>query len=95
MNTTELLDLVIAKAPQLRAAGVSRLQFPSFDADGLGVTVVIKLREPEAAPIIVERTSRPYRPESNDPLYDAATYGGDGVPGFDLSNLDKPDEEDE
>lgn len=64
-----LLDLIIAKAPGLRAAGVQGVQI-----DGCAFTLTPW--ESPAGPVAAEP-----EPEYLDPLYDPATYAAQAVPG--------------
>lgn len=86
----ELVDLLIAKLPALRAAGARHLQ---MSPDGF-VSVTIAEPDPPTAEQVLDRIVRQAeKPEPVDPLFDEATFGGRGVPGFDLGALDQSDDE--
>lgn len=68
----ELLDLILARAPALIAAGIT-----SVSIDGLSATLA---RPAPAAPAHVDR---PKPPRGHiDPMRDPSTYPGGKVPGF-------------
>jgi hypothetical protein len=69
----EMLDTIIAKAPQARHAGIRRVHVEGLLSFDLAPT------EPPAAQDDDERDEE--ESESADPFEDAATYGG-RVPGF-------------
>ena len=67
------IDLVIERAPDLIAAGIT-----SLSIDGLAVTLSAPPPEPSA-------TEAPTAaPVHSDPLMDGATFPGGAVPGFKL-----------
>lgn len=65
------MDLVIARAPALRAAGVTSLTVD-------GVVILLAPAEPKVDATQSEPRSTGYV----DPLDDAETFGGRGLPGF-------------
>lgn len=69
----ELLDLIIARAPALIAAGVT-----SLSIEGLSAT----LSRPAPAP--AARADKPAPPPRRhiDPMRDPSTYPGGKIPGF-------------
>lgn len=69
----QLLDLAIAKAPDLRAAGVLHVQL-----DGLAFALA-----PQEQPVVEDDDDdkRPTEQDVMDPLDDPATFGGP-VPGY-------------
>lgn len=69
-HVAELLDLLIAKAPALIAAGVTHVSVSGMSAD---------LTSPPQS-IVVAPQSNP--PVFLDPLNDPATFPGGRVPGF-------------
>lgn len=80
MTAAELIDLLIAKGPALRATGIKRLGFEGFDiefADSTGEQSPALASKPEP-------TTYSDLPDLTDPLDDPATFGRrDGsVPGF-------------
>lgn len=74
MDPTQLLDLIIAKAPDLRAAGVLHVQLEglAFALAPLERAVMVEDDEDQEG-----QQGAP----SSDPLNDEDTYGGP-VPGF-------------
>jgi hypothetical protein len=85
MTPADLLDLVIDRAPRLRASGVRCVQI-----DGLRV----ELDPVEVAPVF-QTISLGSEPEEQDidPLFDPATYGRkSGTPGFDISDESTSDD---
>ena len=87
MKAADLFDLIIEKAPRLRAAGVRMVELD-------GLRVEIDPSYAEAAP-----TASRYADDDSDdelepePLDDPATFGQrDHVPGFDLSEIDDDDD---
>ena len=83
LTPSELIDLVVAKAPQLRKAGVA-----SLDIAGV-LTVGLTAYEPEPLPPLPLVGEPDAKPEPEDPLDDPATYGRtESVPGFDVSDTD-------
>ncbi len=76
-----LINMVIARAPALREAGVL-----SLTLDGLSVMLA-----PSAPPkerISVDDEDEPTEQSHPDPLMDPATYAGGFVPTFDRSDTD-------
>lgn len=67
-----MLDLLIAKAPAMRRAGILNLSI-----DGLSVVLAEDVPDP-VKPDKHDATP----PEPLDPMNDPATYGGGPVPGF-------------
>lgn len=85
--TAALLDLVIDRAPRLRAAGVTHLQLDGFavtlapadaplSTSAIGIDVQPSRRDDDPA----DEDTGTRRP--GDPLGDPATYAGGRVPGF-------------
>jgi len=72
MSPSELLDLIVARAPGLIAVGVT-----SLSVEGLSVTLV-----KPAAPDAPAAKPTPVAKQHIDPLRDASTYPGGKVPGF-------------
>lgn len=71
-DAAALVDLMIARAADLRAAGIT-----SLSLDGIAVTLAAAApEEPEAEP------GDDSPPEPIDPLNDPSTYPGGKVPGF-------------
>jgi hypothetical protein len=71
-QAAELLDMIVARAPALIAAGVT-----SLSIEGLSVT--LSKPAPTAGPI---GKPTPIARQHIDPLQDASTYPGGKVPGF-------------
>lgn len=70
-----LIDLIIARAPALYAAGIT-----SLTVDGLSVALVAP-PPPPAAPLVLPKPTE--RPKQHiDPLKDTSTYPGGRIPGF-------------
>ena len=69
----ELIDLAIARAPALIAAGITWLEIPG--------KLQLTLKEPAGAVAEVEAPA-PVSASHIDPLQDPATYPGGRIPGF-------------
>jgi len=71
------LDVIIARAPDLRRAGITELT-----VGDLSLTIGAPWHDPptDARGLVVEHEAPP--PDPVDPLNDAATYPGGRVPGF-------------
>lgn len=67
-----LIDLIIARAPELHAAGVT-----SLSMDGIAVTLVRPPEKPSALPPPKEQPQ-----QHIDPLKDSSTYPGGRIPSF-------------
>jgi hypothetical protein len=78
MTPSELIDLIIERAPKLRAAGVRYLALPD------AICVRIDPPDPEVQQLPIGFDDPP--PEPADPLDDPITYGLDRVPGFEIPN---------
>jgi hypothetical protein len=88
MTLAELFDLVIDRAPLLRANGVRCLQLHALriEIDAVEVRPVFTAAHLDSEP----------EEDSSDPLFDPATFGRkSGVPGFDITDDVTDDESDE
>jgi len=74
-----LLDLVIARAADLHAAGIT-----SLSLDGIAVTIAAPPVKPDAP-----EDAAPPAEAHTDPLNDPSTYPGGKVPGFTRPEKDR------
>lgn len=81
LSPSDWLTLIAERAPRLREAGIS-----SLTLDGFSVQLT-----PHVASGKVEANAMPQ--ESSNPLQDSTTYANGVVPGFDLSDLNRADDE--
>jgi hypothetical protein len=73
------IDLVIARAPDLRKAGVTAIGF-----DGCTASL-----EPAAPTFSDDKPGTSVDDSYLDPLHDPATYGGGVVPGYAITKFDE------
>lgn len=73
-SAAELLDLLIARAPALIAAGIT-----SVSIEGLSATLA---PPPPVAPPASKAKAQPVAKSHTNPMLDPSTYPGGRVPGF-------------
>lgn len=88
--TADLIDLLIDRAPKLRAAGVTSLRYADLEltlaptdapvaTNAIGIDAAASDRKRDDGED-GGKDERPARP--GDPMHDPATYAGGRVPGF-------------
>jgi hypothetical protein len=84
---SELLDLVVARAPELAAAGVA-----SVTIEGFSLMLRPRRLAPPGSPTDEdeEEAVEPSTPSDVDPLSDPATFAGGRVPGYPRPRKDDP-----